>query len=471
MVVQPNVVSTSQPAGGGNVLNGVNTGFQLNNSNSNPLQKSGTATGLHQGGGGGGGSNNSQSQSMSVHQQHALKQQQQEQQQQLLQTQQAQQQRLIQNQELVKQQLQQRQLQQQQQLLQQQQIQQQKNQAAQLQALHAQQQPQTVDFNTDMKVKQQAVKQVKDCLFLFLCVLFLLVNYSSFFVVEVSDLLLLEGCCWTRHLLCLLVRQWQVPKVILLDSNVGGLLVLLQVLMQQQIKQRHAQQQLQQQQQQQQQALKVGSPQLVSSPQIMQAPSPQQQLSPQPDQSFAALPVVTKAVTPPFRTPSPSSTLPATPPAHDDSDTKVLVNNAAATAGGSLQALQPAMAAAVSNNAGPITTPGMAVSPLMADFSPAAHVQLSGTTQETLQAFSPGTPLLDKLHSTEPPLERLMKKVCSDHGWLSPSSAHFIHIVPFLVLQASYNSRLQFWLACKVIILYIVFFSILPWSQCGDNDC
>ncbi len=51
---------------------------------------------------------------------------------------------------------------------------------------------------------------------------FLLVNYSSFFVVEVSDLLLLEGCCWTRHLLCLLVRQWQVPNVILLDSNVGG---------------------------------------------------------------------------------------------------------------------------------------------------------------------------------------------------------------------------------------------------------
>ncbi len=47
-------------------------------------------------------------------------------------------------------------------------------------------------------------------------------NYSSFFVVEVSDLLLLEGCCWTRHLLCLLVRQWQVPNVILLDSNVGG---------------------------------------------------------------------------------------------------------------------------------------------------------------------------------------------------------------------------------------------------------
>jgi flagellar motor protein MotB len=102
MVVQPNVVSTLQPAGAGNVLNGVNTGFQLNNSNNNPLQKSGTATGLHQGGGGG-GSNNSQSQSMSVHQQHALKQQQQEQQQQLLQTQQAQQQRLIQNQELVKQ--------------------------------------------------------------------------------------------------------------------------------------------------------------------------------------------------------------------------------------------------------------------------------------------------------------------------------------------------------------------------------
>jgi PAX-interacting protein 1 len=360
MVVQPNVVSTLQPAGAGNVLNGVNTGFQLNNSNNNPLQKSGTATGLHQGGGGG-GSNNSQSQSMSVHQQHALKQQQQEQQQQLLQTQQAQQQRLIQNQELVKQQLQQRQLQQQQQLFQQQQIQQQKNQAAQLQAFHAQQQqqqqPQTVDFNTDMKVdaikvKQQAVKQV---------------------------------------------------------------------LMQQQIKQRHIQQQLQQQQQQQQQVLKVGSPQLVSSPQIMQAPSPQQQLSPQPDQSFAALPVVTKAVTPPFQTPSPSSTLPATPPAHDDSDTKVLVNNAAATAGGSLQALQPAMAAAVSNNAGPITTLGMAVSPLMADFSPAAHVQLSGATQETLQAFSPGTPLLDKSHSTEPPLERLMKKVCSDHGWLSPS--------------------------------------------------
>jgi hypothetical protein len=127
---------------------------------------------------------------------------------------------------------------------------------------------------------------------------FLLVNYSSFFVVEVSDLLLLEGCCWTRHLLCLLVRQWQVPKVILLDSNVGGVLVLLQVLMQQQMKQRHAQQQLQQQQQQQQQVLKVGSPQLVSSPQIMQAPSPQQQLSPQPDQSFAALPVVTKVGVP-----------------------------------------------------------------------------------------------------------------------------------------------------------------------------
>ncbi len=104
--MQPNVVSTLQPAGGGNVLNGVKTGFQLNNSNNNPLQKSGTATGLHQaggGGGGGGGSNNSQSQSMSVHQQHALKQQQQEQQQQLLQTQQAQQQRLVQNQELVKQ--------------------------------------------------------------------------------------------------------------------------------------------------------------------------------------------------------------------------------------------------------------------------------------------------------------------------------------------------------------------------------
>jgi hypothetical protein len=42
-----------------------------------------------------------------------------------------------------------------------------------------QQQPQTVDFNTDMKVdaikvKQQAVKQVKGCLFLFLCVLFFL---------------------------------------------------------------------------------------------------------------------------------------------------------------------------------------------------------------------------------------------------------------------------------------------------------
>lgn len=71
----------------------------------------------------------------------------------------------------------------------------------------------------------------------------------------------------------------------------GGVRMLLQALMQQQMKQ-------QQQQLQQRQVLKVGSPQLVSSPQIMQAPSPQQQLSPQPDQSFAALPVVTKVGVP-----------------------------------------------------------------------------------------------------------------------------------------------------------------------------
>ncbi len=112
-----------------------------------------------------------------------------------------------------------------------------------------------------------------------------------------------------------------------------------------------------------------------------------------------------QALTPPFRTPSPSA-LPATPPPQEDSDAKALVN--AASTPSSLQALQPVMAA--SNNAGAITTPGMAVSPLMADFSPGA--MQTGGTQEVLQSFSPATSLLDKSSSTDPPLERLIKKVC-----------------------------------------------------------
>lgn len=161
-----------------------------------------------------------------------------------------------------------------------------------------QQQPQTVDFNTDMKVdaikvKQQAVKQVKDCLFLFLCVLFFLWTIPLFLWLK-----FLIFFCWKD------VVGLVIFFACLLDSGRsqmsfywtqmwGGVRVLLQVLMQQQMKQRHLQQQLQQQQ-----VLKVGSPQLVSSPQIMQAPSPQQQLSPQPDQSFAALPVVTKVGVP-----------------------------------------------------------------------------------------------------------------------------------------------------------------------------
>jgi PAX-interacting protein 1 len=121
---------------------------------------------------------------------------------------------------------------------------------------------------------------------------------------------------------------------------------------------------------------------------------------------FGTLPdsYMQQALTPPFRTPSPSA-LPATPPPQEDSDAKALVN--AASTPSSLQALQPVMAA--SNNAGAITTPGMAVSPLMADFSPGA--MQTGGTQEVLQSFSPATSLLDKSSSTEPPLERLIKKV------------------------------------------------------------
>ncbi len=123
-------------------------------------------------------------------------------------------------------------------------------------------------------------------------------NYSSFFVVEVSDFLLLKDVVGLVIFFASLLDSGRSQKSFYWTQMWGGVRVLLQVLMQQQIKQRHIQQQLQQQQQQQQQVLKVGSPQLVSSPQIMQAPSPQQQLSPQPDQSFAALPVVTKVGVP-----------------------------------------------------------------------------------------------------------------------------------------------------------------------------
>jgi hypothetical protein len=57
-----------------------------------------------------------------------------------------------------------------------------------------------------------------------------------------------------------------------------------------------------------------------------------------------------------------------------------------------------------------INTPGMPVSPLMdGGFSP-SPAQL-GMPHDAVQAFSPGTPLMDKTNSTEPPLERLKRKV------------------------------------------------------------
>ncbi|KAG0628828.1 hypothetical protein M758_1G055600 [Ceratodon purpureus] len=282
-----------------------------------------------------------------------LKQQQEQQQQQLLQVQQAQQHRLLQQQvgPFQQQDLQQRQLQQQQQLIQQRQIQanHQKNQAAQLQAFHAQQQQQ---------------QQMMDP--------------------------------YTANDASLKAKQAAVK----------------QHMMQQQhnMKQRQL---FQQQLQQQQQQSKVGSPQLVSSPQLMQAPSPQisQQMSPQQmstDQAFTPI-QIQKTSTPPFRTPSPS-TLPATPPTQDEADHKAPTphTNFIATPN-TLQALQSHMGG---NATRAINTPGMPVSPLMdGGFSP-SPAQL-GIANDAVQAYSPGTPLMDKTNSTEPPLERLKRKVDS----------------------------------------------------------
>jgi PAX-interacting protein 1 len=178
-----------------------------------------------------------------------------------------------------------------------------------------------------------------------------------------------------------------------------------QAMMQQQLNLK--QRQMFQQQLQQQQSHKVGSPQLVSSPQLMQAPSPQmsQQMSPQTDQTFTPM-QIQKTSTPPFRTPSPS-TLPATPPTQDEADHKgpTPPSNFVPTPN-TLQALQSHMGGVTRA----INTPGMPVSPLMeGGFSP-SPAQL-GIAHDAVQAFSPGTPLLDKTNSTEPPLERLMRLV------------------------------------------------------------
>lgn len=114
-----------------------------------------------------------------------------------------------------------------------------------------------------------------------------------------------------------------------------------------------------------------------------------------------------QTATPPFRTPSPS-TLPGTPPTQDEAETMgpTPPTNSSSTPG-TMQALQAAMAA--SSNARAINTPGMAVSPLMADFSP-SPAQI-GTLHDAVQTFSPGTPLLDKTNSADLPLERLKRKV------------------------------------------------------------
>jgi PAX-interacting protein 1 len=172
------------------------------------------------------------------------------------------------------------------------------------------------------------------------------------------------------------------------------------------------QRQLFEQQFHQQQQQKLGSPQMVSSPQLMQAPSPQlsQQMSPQTDQTFTAMQNLQKTSTPPFRTPSPS-TLPATSPTHDEPEHKgpTPPTNFIPTPS-PMQTLQAQLGV---TSARAINTPGMPVSPLMeAGFSP-SPAQLAGVAHDAVQAFSPGTPLMDKTNSTETPLERLKRKVDS----------------------------------------------------------
>jgi PAX-interacting protein 1 len=122
---------------------------------------------------------------------------------------------------------------------------------------------------------------------------------------------------------------------------------------------------------------------------------------------YALFFVGTQTSTPPFRTPSPS-TLPATPPTQDEADHKgpTPPTNFIATPS-TLQALQSHMGGGATRA---INTPGMPVSPLMdGGFSP-SPAQL-GMPHDAVQAFSPGTPLMDKTNSTEPPLERLKRKV------------------------------------------------------------
>lgn len=114
----------------------------------------------------------------------------------------------------------------------------------------------------------------------------------------------------------------------------------------------------------------------------------------------------TQTSTPPFRTPSPS-TLPATPPTQDEPEHKgpTPPTNFIPTPS-PMQTLQAQLGA----SARAINTPGMPVSPLMeAGFSP-SPAQL-GVAHDAVQAFSPGTPLMDKTNSTETPLERLKRKV------------------------------------------------------------
>ena len=122
------------------------------------------------------------------------------------------------------------------------------------------------------------------------------------------------------------------------------------------------------------------------------------------DVVLCSISVNTQTSTPPFRTPSPS-TLPATPPTtQDEADLKgpTPPTNFIPTPS-TLQALQSHMGGGATRA---INTPGMPVSPLMdGGFSP-SPAQL-GMPHDAVQAFSPGTPL----NSTEPPLERLKRKV------------------------------------------------------------
>lgn len=113
--------------------------------------------------------------------------------------------------------------------------------------------------------------------------------------------------------------------------------------------------------------------------------------------------------TPPqsFRIPSPSA-LPTTP-TQDDADHKGLTPAPSSGTPGTVQAFQTAIRN-TPGMAGSINTPGMSVSPLMENTLSPSPAQLL-MVHDAAQAFSPGTPLMDKTNSTEPPLERLKRKV------------------------------------------------------------